>query len=234
MKKNTMMRIASFLLIAVLLSTSAISGTYAKYVSADEGGDFARVAEWGVVVEAKNFNMFTDKYETEDATFTGQYSVDGEGEDVLAPGTKGKFAEIRIIGTPEVAVEVAIEPTVEITGNWVINGDFYCPVVITVGETAICGLKYDNADAFAKAIADELKNKSEKYNPNTDLSTIYDNTNLDLAWEWAFEDADHVALNCDCAAGAQTDKLDTALGDRAVADELKISIGVKISVTQID
>ena len=33
MKKNTMMRIASVLLVAVLLSTCAISGTFAKYTS---------------------------------------------------------------------------------------------------------------------------------------------------------------------------------------------------------
>ena len=31
MKRNVMMRLASFLLVAVLISTSAISGTYAKY-----------------------------------------------------------------------------------------------------------------------------------------------------------------------------------------------------------
>ena len=100
MKKNIMMRLASFLLVAVLISTSAISGTYAKYVTSDDGSDFARVAEWGVVIEAKSFGMFTDKYETDDetATFTGEYSVDGEGEDVLAPGTEGEFANIKITG----------------------------------------------------------------------------------------------------------------------------------------
>ena len=47
MKKNTMMRLASVLLIAVLMSTCAISGTFAKYVTSDSSSDSARVARWG-------------------------------------------------------------------------------------------------------------------------------------------------------------------------------------------
>ena len=77
MKKNVMMRLASFLLVAVLISTSAISGTYAKYVTADEGTDTARVAKWGVEIEAESFGMFDTNYATDDdnATFEGTYSV---------------------------------------------------------------------------------------------------------------------------------------------------------------
>lgn len=239
MKKNVMMRLASFLLVAVLISTSAISGTYAKYVTSDEGSDKARVAKWGVVIEADSFGMFEADYKTDDtsATFTGDYSVSaaaGDRDDVMAPGTKGSFADIAITGTPEVAVEVAIVPTVTVSGDWTVAGDFYCPIVITVGDEAICGLKYADATAFAKAIADEIAGKSAQYAPNTDLGATYNTTNLDLAWEWAFEDADHVELACDCAAGAQTDANDTALGDKAVAADLEISIGVAITVTQID
>ena len=228
MKKNIMMRLASFLLVAVLISTSAISGTYAKYVTSDDGSDFARVAEWGVVIEAKSFGMFTDKYETDDetATFTGEYSVDGEGEDVLAPGTEGEFANIKITGKPEVAVDVDIVATVAVSDNWKVGDEFYCPVVITVGTEEISGLDYDSATAFAEAIKLEIEDKSEQYAPNTDLGTIYDNTNLDLAWAWAFEGA---------ADSEQTDEKDTALGDAAAAgNELMISIGVAITVTQID
>ena len=47
MKKNRMMRLAAFLLVCVLLTTSVISGTYAKYVSTTTDSDSARVAKWG-------------------------------------------------------------------------------------------------------------------------------------------------------------------------------------------
>lgn len=230
MKKNKMMRLASCLLVAVLLTTSMISGTFAKYVTSDTGTDSARVAKFGVTVEAENFTMFTDKYATddEDATFEGSYSVvssGGEEDEVLAPGTSGSFADIRITGTPEVAVAVEIESNVDISDNWIVDGDFYCPVVVKVGGEEISGLDYDSATAFANAIKSEIDGKSAQYAPNKNLSAEYDTTNLDLAWEWAFEGA---------AGSEQTDVKDTALGNAAVAEDLTIDIGVDISVTQID
>ena len=237
MKKNRMMRLASGLLVAVLLSTWAISGTFAKYVTTESGSDFARVAKWGVEIEAESFALFTTDYETKDSSFTGKYSVSSadatERDDVLAPGTSGTFANIAITGTPEVAVNVAVVPTVAISDNWYIGTEFYCPIVITIGDTAFCGLKYADETAFANAIAGAIAGYSNKYGPNKDLSTI--DANFDISWAWAFEDADHQALACDCVAGAQTDVKDTALGDLAAdGNELKIEIGVAITVTQID
>jgi hypothetical protein len=228
MKKNTMMRLASVLLIAVLMSTCAISGTFAKYVTSDSGSDTARVAKFGVVVEADSFGMFETNYETDDtgATFTGTYSVSSSNTDkLLAPGTSGSFADIAITGTPEVAVDVAIVATVTVSDNWIVDGDFYCPVVVTVGTVEISGLDYTSATAFADAIKAEINGKSKQYAPNTDLGAIYNTTNLDLAWAWAFEGA---------VGSKQTDVKDTKLGDKAVAEDLKISIGVSITVTQID
>ena len=47
MKKNRIMRVFSVLLALTLISTCAISGTFAKYVTRAEGEDAARVAKWG-------------------------------------------------------------------------------------------------------------------------------------------------------------------------------------------
>ena len=66
MKKNVMMRLASFLLVAVLISTSAISGTYAKYVTEATAKDTARVAAFGVQVAADFTEVFKEKYDTTD------------------------------------------------------------------------------------------------------------------------------------------------------------------------
>ncbi|MBR2310749.1 MAG: hypothetical protein IKA47_09500 [Oscillospiraceae bacterium] len=236
MKKNVMMRLASFLLVAVLISTSAISGTYAKYVTADNGSDDARVAKWGVAVEAKNFGMFEADYKTDDttATFSGDYSVSsalGDRDDLLAPGTSGSFADIKITGTPEVAVDVKIVPTVNVSDNWIVETEFYCPVYVKVGAEEFCGLDYDSADAFEAAIAKALTDKSAQYAPNTNLADIYNNTNLDLAWRWEFEGS---TINSGKGHVEQTDVKDTALGDLAVNADLTISIGVEITVTQID
>lgn len=135
MKKNKMMRIASVLLIAVLLSTSVISGTFAKYVTSDGVADSARVAKFGVVVTGSG-SLFDQTYYAADpdASYVPVEGVDGNtpgapytedtypymyltvessnGEKVVAPGTKNTDGmSIAVTGTPEVDVEVAITAT---------------------------------------------------------------------------------------------------------------------------
>ena len=119
MKKNTMMRLASFLLIAVLISTSAISGTYAKYVTQDSASDSARVAKWGVTAMVDG-SLFGGNYNAVDstdggniisATYTGSVdsAKDAKGVNIVAPGTKSdKGLKIGVSGTPEVKTKVEI------------------------------------------------------------------------------------------------------------------------------
>jgi len=117
MKKNKMMRIAAVLLIVTLLSTCAISGTFAKYVAKADFEDSARVAKWGIKIETSS-SLFADKYKAEDAKYIaagGRYSVKAanatdteEGDMLVAPGTSSKQVKdggfsARLYGKPEVA-----------------------------------------------------------------------------------------------------------------------------------
>ncbi|MBR6599807.1 MAG: hypothetical protein IKK88_05855, partial [Oscillospiraceae bacterium] len=61
MKKNNSMRAAGGLMIATMLTTSIVSGTYAKYVTSDSATDTARVAKFGVTVEASG-SLFDTTY----------------------------------------------------------------------------------------------------------------------------------------------------------------------------
>lgn len=61
MKKNKAMRAAGGLFVATMLTTSVVSGTYAKYITADEANDNARVAVFGVKVEASG-DLFAQTY----------------------------------------------------------------------------------------------------------------------------------------------------------------------------
>lgn len=108
MKKNVMMRLASFLLVAVLISTSAISGTYAKYTTQDSGSDEARVAKWGVELQVFG-NLYGDTYtnpivrETEDTGPNIRVQTLDTSKDVVAPGTlNAEGFEVSLKGTPEV------------------------------------------------------------------------------------------------------------------------------------
>lgn len=117
MKKNKMMRIAAVLLIVTLLSTCAISGTFAKYITVGEGEGSARVAKWGIEISMTD-NLFSNQYETDDAEYAGRNNGDGktysvvsaDGADVVAPGTKNDEAIVATIkGTPEVATRLYLD-----------------------------------------------------------------------------------------------------------------------------
>ncbi len=110
MKKNTVMRVLSLILVLTLMSTCAISGTFAKYVTQAEGEDQARVAKWGIVLTMKDDGFFKSEYETDDTKGYTGLSVKADNEDKLvAPGTSAGEFEATVKGTPEVATRYILE-----------------------------------------------------------------------------------------------------------------------------
>jgi len=121
MKKNTMLRIASILLVVTLLSTCVISGTFAKYVTKAEGKDQARVAKWGILVSVEGDSAFKTEYETDDTNgYDGEFSVKADEdidllddvdqpERLVAPGTLNDGLKGSVIGKPEVATRYELK-----------------------------------------------------------------------------------------------------------------------------
>lgn len=123
MKKNKSMRLAGGLMIATMLSTSIVSGTYAKYVTSDNAEDSARVAKFGVTVTAAG-SLFDKTYyavdnannsnkpgngiaETDNTTLTVESS---NADNLVAPGTKNDEGITFVIaGTPEVDVRLDVD-----------------------------------------------------------------------------------------------------------------------------
>ena len=106
MKKNKMMRIASVLLVAVLLSTCVISGTFAKYTTGKTGSATATVAKWAFevgdtdIVTTQNFT-FNLADTIKDSNDAGETDVKSA---LIAPGTKGSF-DIVLENTSEVTAQ---------------------------------------------------------------------------------------------------------------------------------
>lgn len=217
-KKNWTMRAAVLMLALVLITSCFVGGTFAKYVTSKDGSDTARVAKFGVTVTA-NGSTFAQEYDEDKAAKTVAAS-----ENVVAPGTKGDMVSMTLSGIPEVAVKVTYEAAVTLNDKWTVNGDYYCPLKIKIGNDTLYGLDYDDADAFANAINNKINDYSKEYAPNQDLSAVEDDS-LKVSWQWDFE-----------GANGQTDEKDTALGDAAVneGDAAKITIAVTTTVTQID
>ena len=222
MKKNKIMRIASVLLVAVILTTCAISGTFAKYVTSGSGSDTARVAKFGVTVTG-TADTFKETYAKNDDSFTLAANTVVSTEDVVAPGTSGSMAAFTLSGTPEVAVRVAFTGRLELGDKWVDStSHYYCPIEITVGDTTFKGTTYASADEFEAAVNAKIATFTQNYEAGTDLSSIDVSANAPaISWKWAFTGNDDVK--------------DTYLGDQAADGKAAtISLSVKATVTQID
>ena len=240
MKKNKMMRLASAMMVMTLMTTSVISGTFAKYVTSDKANDSARVAKWGVKVEAEfdgsngAATLFNTSYAT-DAAWDGddadKVSVLST-EKVVAPGTSGTMVDFTVTGTPEVDVEVTY--TADLTlANWTVNSVVYCPVIITVngddykvGDTVGEKTIQTTAD-LEKVVEDLIVASAKKYNAGTDLGDAANVAkDLEVSWRWPFETGETPAEK------AANNVKDTALGDAATKATIKLD--VSCTVTQID
>ena len=78
MKKNMFMRLAMALVLLVLVTTSAVGGTYAKYVTSDTSTVSARVAKWGFEANENSIkidDLFAKAYTNADSQETVKSSV---------------------------------------------------------------------------------------------------------------------------------------------------------------
>jgi len=207
MKKNKMMRIASVLLVAVLLSTCAISGTFAKYVTSSSSSDTARVAYWG-------FNATTFSIENLfSATYTNVASNDQK--DVIAPGTEGS-ATFSFKPQNATAPEVAYKITVTATGT--------CPDDI-VNNTNI-QWKLDNGEwgTFASMCSAITALSTDTVTAGQfDESWGAESTHT-VSWQWLINE------NSD-ATNTQNIK-DTALANKTTLDS--VSLTISIVAEQVD
>lgn len=261
MKKNKMMRLASAMMVMTLMTTSVISGTFAKYVTSDEGSDTARVAKFGVTV-TKDGYLFSDSYLNEPTEYdedeTGAaitVQADSEGTNVVAPGTESTDAGLTfaITGTPEVDVELSIEvsdyaddiflkdvdglPNMTTTADddtLELSEDYY-PVKYTLWQ------KTSDDDAFNPVEGAEDVNLSVLATKLAGLSVERYDANTDLAkevgtlkitWKWDFEVNDAADTLLGNLA-ANEDEVDDLLPDGAEYG-LNTGLTVTVKVTQLD
>lgn len=217
MRKNKMMRAASGLLVAVLLSTCAISGTFAKYTTSANGTDSARVAKWGFTGGSTITisDLFKNTYDTTVKSST----------DVIAPGTTGS-AEFGFTYGGDGSVTA---PEVAYTFNVSTDGSS-CDQPIQ--DNANIQWKLDKGewgtwDQLIEAIkALDGNNLNDRYEPNT-LPTAFNTPGANkhtVSWQWLFDTSGE-------GEGSQ-DTTDTDMGNANKLAEVKLKITV--TATQID
>lgn len=243
MKKNKMMRLASSLLVAVLLTSSVISGTFAKYVTEDTANDSARVARFGVTVTVDG-SLFEDSYI--DAPATGDTvtvkSLGAVGDNVVAPGTKNadNAFTFKITGTPEVDVKLTVEAeklndiylgadtysnmTTAADDEFTLADDYH-PIKYTLKKEGVVVAGFDGVtlEEIVQYLNDPVFDAT--YKAGTDLNGVTGFGNYELTWKWDFEDATDMA-KCDAA--------DTFLGNIAAgtasAANYSLITGFKLTI----
>lgn len=218
MRKNKFMRAASGLLVAVLLTTCVISGTFAKYVTSAEGSDTARVAKWGFNAPA---TIQLDLFST---TPDGNVQS-GNNEKVIAPGTEGSasfdfsYAGQNDITAPEVAYTFEVSTAGSNCGNsiqtnpnikWALDG--------TDDNSREWGTWTQLLTKIDALDGNKAGNKYEANQLPEEFKAIGNNTHT-VYWKWDFE-------------GNNNDTTDTEMGNATNLEDVKLNI--TITATQVD
>lgn len=223
MKKNKIMRLASALLVLTLMTTCAISSTFAKYTTSQSGSDSARVAKWGFTDTASQITL-TDLFKTAyDKNVTGK-------ADVIAPGTTNKANFAFAYNTTDngaEAPEVAYTFTVSTEGSKIDDSIKNNPNIQWKLDNGAWGT-WDDMIAAIKALSG-TESGTKTYKPGELPVAFKDNTTIHtVSWQWEFEEA----AGATSPTPAEQDKTDTGMGN--AADLAKVELHIAVTATQVD
>lgn len=221
MRKNKMMRTASGLLVATLLTTCVISGTFAKYTSSASGSDSARVAKWSfkvgdttdiVTSDTFTFDLFNTVNEADGTTKESDVVTAADNATtIIAPGTGGFF-------------DIVLKNESEVTATYQIE----LKEATNIGNIPVM-YSLDGKNWFDLTTTDKTvvypSTKTDAPETGLQKAKALENTNgtetIKVYWKWDF---DNNADTTDTAAG----KAQTAGTDQT------IKVDAKITATQVD
>ncbi len=258
--KTRTMKAAGILLVLTLITSCFVGGTFAKYITAEDIGDTARVAKWGVQIQTAG-TLFAEQYKdlpVADAVDAGENitvqvaDAANVEQNVVAPGTENTTGISFVLkGTPE--VDVKLDVVVETTEIMLPAGDYedyttgnlgdefnnaadYYPVVFTLangnGDTLVTG-NLAAIEAWLEGLT------TARIDANTNLATNFTGTDgatktdgdYKLTWVWDYGTE---------GAASGNDAKDTYIGNvltGTVNDdtvETDMAFSITITATQID
>lgn len=248
--KNKFMRIAAVMLMLCLVTTCAISGTFAKYTTEKSGSDTARVAYWGwnatdvAKAEINIDDLFDQYYDNATGTVISvDANGDGETDDVIAPGTtssadfKFQYTNYQTdkITAPEVDYTFVVDTTGSTTdaANAILTNPNIKWKLSVAGDTGVAytvpsGNKALNewgtyAELIANIQALDGNVTGDEYKAGT-LPAAFDGEEVwTISWQWLFDDT---------TGGVNNDVNDTIMGNAGTLEE--VTVAIKITATQKD
>jgi hypothetical protein len=217
--KNTF-RIGALLLVACLISSVMLSGTFAKYTSEYAGEDTALVARWSLDIKEGDdhgFALAPDEAATLDL-FGHTYStnmLNADGHPIIAPGVDGDFV-LYLANNSDVAADITFD--IDKTG---VSVPMEFSIVDNFLTTADILTDYEELE--------EALNDSAIHLDQSGGSS--DDTNITVYWRWAYNGA--------TATAGATDDTDTTLGtdsntsySDAAGTRDSYTLTIKVTATQ--
>ena len=221
LKTNKAMRLGSVMLVLALLTTCAISGTFAKYTTDASATATARVAKWGFSEASISLDdLFAQAYTgTQGAKNTVEAATD-----VIAPGTSNS-ADFQFVadGTaPEVAYTLSVTTTGS-TCDDTIKNNKNIKWKLDDGSWGTWDQLITNINNLATGV-----DGTTVYAPGT-LPDGLDGTHT-ITWAWAFDNTSDP--HWDTQTVAAQDATDTGMGN---AETLaKVTLKINVQATQVD
>jgi hypothetical protein len=211
--KNTF-RVAALLLVACLISSVMLSGTFAKYTSEYSGQDTALVAKWDLTMKDQDDNEFSiDTPEQQLDLFSHAYDTnilaDAGEQKIIAPGVSGNFV-LSLTNNSDVAADITFDITktgANVPMEFSIGKDFHDEgATILQGHAALQdALNTLNTAPESDGLIRLAAVEGEAI--DTETITVY--------WQWAYERKDTV----DPTVLTQNDEDDTSLGTESATGD---------------
>jgi hypothetical protein len=232
--KNTF-RVAALLLVACLISSVMLSGTFAKYTSEYAGQDTALVARWdltmtdgetafSVAPAVATLDLFSHLYDTNILSTAGT-------EKIIAPGVSGDFV-LSLTNNSDVAADITFDIT-EADGN---PSNPRIPMEFSIVDNfETTGKILNGVDALENALNIEAIH----------LGHTNGNANRTVYWRWAYDNTGKELMDYYGVDNGNPDEdnpgyidnaneADTALGVASAsgASRTKYTLNIKVIATQ--
>jgi hypothetical protein len=230
--KNTF-RIGALLLVACLISSVMLSGTFAKYTSEYAGQDTALVASWSLDIKdgANNGFALSPADPVDLDLFLHEYDnnilATADDQKIIAPGVSGKFV-LNIANNSDVAAEIDFDISEDEDGPDI-------PMEFGIGED----FDFDTHGATIYEDVDDLTYALNVLNGGIKLTAsdgAPNNTeSVTVHWRWKFErGADQGQIDTNDASDTNLGKASYTAYTGAGAARIGYILTVKVKATQLE
>ena len=223
MKKNLALRLGALTLLLTLITTTLLSGTFAKYVKQVSGSDTVRVSKFAFNLK-DGTNTLSEQtingtYKIFEYTDSGVYSNGVNTTKFIAPGTTGVL-NLEVDNLSEVNVAATFAFTETNTNSIPV---YYTYGAATQRYSAILTGSYTGGGTYKTLsdLATDMATAGAAIAASN--GTAPQSVSYAIHWAWAFS----------TAGTQQTDAADTALGLN-YATPPTISLAIATTVTQLD